>query len=121
MASTGKGGFESTAAEGLPNTARNLSVARHLKVLRQEAIFTDGALPARVKALAAVLWSVSARCEPCIEAYMRKARELGATPQESGEMLAIASAMGGCVGETWAHKALATSASDARTEACCER
>lgn len=98
---------------------RSARVARHLKVMRQDAIFSDGVLPARIKALAAALWSVSARCEPCIDAYMRKAQELGATPDETEEMLAIASAMGGCVGETWANKARAVPG-DARTDACCD-
>jgi len=94
-------------------------VARHLKVIRQEAIFTEGVLPARIKALAAALWSVSARCEPCMEAYIRKAQELGATAQEAEEMLAVASAMGGCVGETWANKALAA-ANGSQSDECCE-
>lgn len=93
---------------------------RHLKVMRHEAIFRDGVLPARIKALAAALWSVSARCEPCIEGYMRQAREFGATPAETGEMLAIASAMGGCVGETWANKALSVMTEERQTDDCCE-
>lgn len=97
----------------------NARIARHLKVMRQEAIFSDGVLPARIKALAAALWSVSARCEPCIEAYMGKAQELGATAEETAEMLAIASAMGGCVGETWANKAL-RAVEDGPVGGCCE-
>nr|WP_294866237.1 hypothetical protein [uncultured Pseudogulbenkiania sp.] len=32
-------------------------------------------------------------------------RQLGATGKEMGEMLAVASTMGGCVGEMWALKA----------------
>lgn len=81
--------------------------ARHLKLMRQAAIFSDGALPARWKAMAAALWSVSARCESCACFYVHKAQELGATRAEIDEMLAIASVMGGCVGETWAAKASA--------------
>lgn len=98
----------------------NPRLVRHLKVMRQEAIYQDGALPARVKVLAAVLWSVSARCEPCIAAYMHQAKQLGATSEEMAEMLAVASAMGGCVGETWANKALAIARDDLRTDTCCE-
>jgi AhpD family alkylhydroperoxidase len=94
--------------------------ARHLKFMRQHTLFKDGVLPARIKVLAAALWSVSARCEPCIHFYMRKARELGATREEIGEMLAIASTMGGCVGETWAMKAFSASTYDQQTGACCE-
>ena len=44
--------------------------------MRQEAIFTDGAVPARYKALGAMLWAVSARCEPCIKFYVQQARRL---------------------------------------------
>ena len=98
----------------------NGGTARHLKFMRQEAIFSDGVLPARLKALAAALWSVSARCEPCIRFYMQKARELGATREEIGEMLAVASAMGGCVGETWAVKAYSAVRDNLPEAACCE-
>lgn len=94
--------------------------ARHLKLMRQEAIFSDGVLPARLKTLAAALWSVSARCEPCIRFYMQKAQELGATREEVGEMLAIASTMGGCVGETWAAKAFSAMDHGEQNGACCE-
>jgi len=81
------------------------NTAGHIQKMRQEAIFTDGVFPAKVKALAAALWGISARCEPCLKFYMLKAKELGATEQEVGEFLAVASAMGGCVGEMWALKA----------------
>lgn len=94
--------------------------ARHLKLMRQEAIFTDGALPACWKALAAALWGVSARCEPCARFYVQKAQKLGATRAEIAEMLAIASVMGGCVGETWAAKAGAAVREDSPESDCCE-
>jgi alkylhydroperoxidase/carboxymuconolactone decarboxylase family protein YurZ len=81
------------------------NTAGHIQKMRQEAIFTDGLFPAKVKALAAALWGISARCEPCLKFYILKAKELGATEQEVGEFLAVASAMGGCVGEMWALKA----------------
>ncbi len=83
-----------------------------IQTMRQRAIFTDGVLAARHKALAAVLWAVSARCEPCIKYYVRQARERGASREELGEMLAVASAMGGCVGEMWALKAFHAFAGD---------
>jgi AhpD family alkylhydroperoxidase len=79
--------------------------AKHIQQMRQAAIFTDGALPARQKALGAMLWSISARCEPCIVFYVQQAVTLGATEAELGEMLAVAATMGGCVGEMWALKA----------------
>ena len=91
--------------------------------MRQRAIFADGVLPARHKALAAVLWAVSARCEPCVKYYVRQAREHGVTKEELGEMLGVASAMGGCVGEMWALKAFHAYATDAGTSSdeagCC--
>lgn len=80
-------------------------VTRHIQQMRQAAIFTDGALPAHQKSLAAMLWSISARCEPCIVFYVQQAVTRGATEAELGEMLAVASTMGGCVGEMWALKA----------------
>jgi AhpD family alkylhydroperoxidase len=79
--------------------------ARHIQQMRQAAIFTDGALPARQKALGAMLWSISARCEPCIAFYVQQAATRGATEAELGEVLAIAATMGGCVAEMWALKA----------------
>lgn len=75
--------------------------------MRQKAIYTDGALPAKFKVLCSLLWSISARCEPCVKYYALKSRELGATEAEVGEICAVASTMGGCVGETWALKAFA--------------
>lgn len=73
--------------------------------MRQKVIFTDGAIPKKYKALAAVLWAVSSRCEPCAKYYVARAREFDITEEELGEFLAIASTMGGCVGEMWAVKA----------------
>lgn len=78
---------------------------RHIDAMRRDAIFTDGAVPARLKALAAMLWAISARCEPCAAFYVGEAVRRGATESELGEFLAVASTMGGCVGEMWALKA----------------
>lgn len=77
----------------------------HIQKMRQEAIFTDGSIQAKHKTLGAVLWAVSARCEPCIRYYVQQASRLGVTQEELGEFLAVASTMGGCVGEMWALKA----------------
>lgn len=96
------------------------NTAAHIQAMRQEAVFTDGVLPAKVKALAAAVWGISARCEPCLKFYVLKAKELGATTQEIGEILAVASAMGGCVGEMWALKAYqAAQSADRPMETCC--
>lgn len=81
---------------------------RHIRQMRESAIFADGTISACHKALAAALWSISARCEPCIAYYVQQATTRGASEAEVGEMLAVASTMGGCVGEMWALKAWKT-------------
>lgn len=98
--------------------------ASHIEQMRQVVLYTDGVLSSRTKVMGALLWSVSARCEPCVTHYARKAIELGATKEELSEMLAVASVMGGCVGETWALKALAAAkpadnSDGPRAESCC--
>lgn len=98
--------------------------ASHIEQMRQAALYTDGALTSRTKVLAALLWSISSRCEPCVVHYARKAVELGTPKEELTEMLAVASVMGGCVGETWALKAFtaATSAKESSAsheQPCC--
>lgn len=98
------------------------STAAHIEQMRNEALYVDGALSARVKVLSALLWSVSVRCEPCVAHYARKAVELGASREELAEMLAVAATMGGCVGETWALKAFAAARADKADgdeESCC--
>ncbi len=77
----------------------------HIHKMRETAIFSEGAVPAKYKALASVLWAIESRCEPCIRYYVQKASELGASEPEFGEFFAVASTMGGCVGEMWALKA----------------
>ena len=80
-------------------------VPRQINEMRQQHIFKDGEVSAKHKTLAAMLWSISSRCEPCIKYYAGQARKLGASESELGEFLAVASTMGGCVGEMWALKA----------------
>lgn len=77
----------------------------HIQKMRQETIFTAGIVPIKYKVLAAVLWSVNAKCEPCIRFYIQQAMKAGASEEELGEFLAVAATMGGCVGEMWALKA----------------
>jgi AhpD family alkylhydroperoxidase len=76
-----------------------------IEQMRQKAIFSEGQVPKKFKILTAMLWSISSRCEPCIKFYVYQAMKAGATEQELGEFLAVASTMGGCVGEMWALKA----------------
>lgn len=73
--------------------------------MRKKAIFSDGAVPQKFKILTAMIWSISSRCEPCFKYYVQRAVQAGTTEAEVGEFLAIASVMGGCVGEMWALKA----------------
>lgn len=76
-----------------------------IEKMRQKSIFSDGAVPKKFKILTAMIWSISARCEPCFKYYVHQATKAGATEAELGEFLSIASTMGGCVGEMWALKA----------------
>lgn len=92
-----------------------------IQSMRQKALYADGALPSKFKILGALLWSISARCEPCVKYYAAKAREVGVTAEEMGETCAVASTMGGCVGETWALKAFAAfRGGEANDAECCE-
>lgn len=76
-----------------------------LDQMRKKAIFSEGAVPQKFKILTAMIWAISARCEPCFKYYVQRAIQAGTTEPELGEFLAIASTMGGCVGEMWALKA----------------
>lgn len=97
--------------------------AQHIDQMRAKAIFSEeGTVPKKHKALAAALWSISARCEPCFKFYISKAKEFGATEEETGEFLAIATTMGGCVGEMWALKAFQAfrdEGNEHHPETCC--
>lgn len=73
--------------------------------MRRKTIFSDGAVPQKFKILTAMVWAISARCEPCFKYYVQRAVQAGTNESELGEFLAIASTMGGCVGEMWALKA----------------
>lgn len=76
-----------------------------IEQMRQKTIFYEGTVPKKFKILTAMTWAISARCEPCFKYYIQQAIKSGATETELGEFLAIASTMGGCVGEMWALKA----------------
>ena len=76
-----------------------------IEQMRKKAIFSDVAFPQKFKILTSMIWAISARCEPCFKYYVQRAVNAGATEAEFGEFLAIASTMGGCVGEMWALKA----------------
>ncbi len=97
------------------------NTTRTINMMREEVIFKDGVLSGKQKALMATIWGISARCEPCLTYYVLKAKELGVTEAELGEALAVASTMGGCVGETWALKAFkAFKSSQSAYECACD-
>lgn len=92
-----------------------------IQQLRQQVIFKDGALSAKIKTLIAMVSAINARCEPCLSYYALQAKTLGTTETELGEVLAVVSTMGGCVGEMWALKAYkAFKEQDTSLNACCE-
>lgn len=89
--------------------------------MRQEIIFSEGIFSPKMKASMALVWSISAQCEPCLKYYVLKAKELGLREEELGELLAVGSVMGGCVGEMWCLKAYhAFKHADEMSESCCD-
>ena len=80
-------------------------IHRALQAMREVA-YADGQLPGRHKLLTALAIAVSVKCEPCIRMYVEKAVQAGASRDETIEVLNVAMAMGGCVGEAWVQKAL---------------
>ena len=72
----------------------------------REVAYGDGEVPGKHKLLVALAIAASVECEPCIRMYAEKAVKAGATREEAVEILNVTMAMGGCVGEAWAHKAL---------------
>jgi len=87
--------------------------------MRKDVIFADGKVDKKFKALGAVLWSISEKCEPCIKFYVLQTKKFGVTKEELAEYLAVASTMGGCVGEMWALKAFAAFNEESSGESCC--
>ena len=72
----------------------------------RDVAYADGGVPGKHKLLVALAIAASVKCEPCIRMYAEKAVNAGATREEAVEILNVTMAMGGCVGEAWAHKAL---------------
>lgn len=100
----------------------SLGTTQKIQQMRQEVIFKDGAFSAKTKALVATICGINAKCEPCLKYYVLQAKTLGATETELGEILAVASTMGGCVGEMWAlkaYKAFIEEPND-KQDACCD-
>lgn len=69
-----------------------------------QAVFADGALPAKTKQLIAVAVAHVTQCPYCIKGHTRAARRAGATPQELMEAIWVAAEMR--AGAAYAHAAL---------------
>ena len=61
----------------------------------QKAANRPGALDAATKQAVAIALSVYARCEPCVKAHIRKARQMGFTQEEIDEAVWMGIAFGG--------------------------
>ena len=112
--------------EPLFHELRRLSpkVTGGLLRMRQEA-YRDGAVPAKYKLLAAMTVSITLRCEPCIQGYVKMAYDTGIAQEELIEFLEVAMTMQGCPGEEWsvkayqAYKELVTEKHSVSVGACC--
>ena len=94
--------------------------------MREES-YKDGTVPGKYKIMTALAISVAIRCEPCIKAYAKMAKDHGVTQEEFVEFLNVAMTMQGCPGEEWAIKAFSAfqeygegqSLSSTSEESCC--
>ena len=58
--------------------------ASAISKMRQDVIFSEGTFSPKIKTAMALVWSISAKCEPCLKYYAVKAKELGLTEEEVG-------------------------------------
>lgn len=70
-----------------------------------ESVFTDGALPAKIKQLIAVAAAHVTQCPYCIRGHTKGALREGATPEQIMEAIWVAAEMR--AGGAYAHSALA--------------
>ena len=75
-----------------------------------QAVFRDGALPAKTKQLIAVAVAHVTQCPYCIRGHTKAALRQGATPEELMEAIWVAAEMR--AGGAYAHSALALEAMD---------
>lgn len=73
----------------------------------QRAVFTDGALPARVKELIALAIAVTRECDGCIAAHALGAARRHATEEEVAEAMGVAILLNGGPATVWGPRALA--------------
>lgn len=67
----------------------------------------DGALPARIKELIALVVAVVEHCDGCVAYHARAAATAGATEQEVAEALGVALLMNGGPASVWGPRAFA--------------
>jgi AhpD family alkylhydroperoxidase len=79
-----------------------------------QAVFRDGALPAKTKQLIAVAVAHVTQCPYCIKGHTKAARREGATPEELMEAIWVAAEMR--AGGAYAHSALALETIDAASD-----
>jgi len=70
-----------------------------------KAVFSDGALPEKIKQLIAVAVAHTTQCPYCIRGHTRAAHRCGATPKEVMEAIWVAAEMR--AGGAYAHSVLA--------------
>jgi len=66
--------------------------------------FKDGAVPVKTKELIALGIAQITQCPWCIDAHARRARKVGASDQEIGEVIFVSMAM--AAGAAWSHGGL---------------
>ena len=79
-----------------------------------QAVFADGALPAKVKQLIAVAVAHVTQCPYCIRGHTKAALRHGATPQEVMEAIWVAAEMR--AGAAYAHSVVSLTAMTEGTE-----
>lgn len=83
-----------------------------------QAIFKDGALPAKTKELMAVTAAHVTQCPWCIEDHVKRAVKQGATDEEIAEAAFVAMALR--AGAAFAHSSIAMAVSDEQRKAAAE-
>ncbi|MEA2295525.1 MAG: hypothetical protein QOE86_3164 [Solirubrobacteraceae bacterium] len=73
----------------------------------QQAVMTDGALPAKVKELIALAIAATRQCDGCIAAHALGATRQEAAEDEVAEAMGVVVLMNGGPGTVWAPRALA--------------
>ncbi|MGD0289994.1 MAG: carboxymuconolactone decarboxylase family protein [Candidatus Binataceae bacterium] len=75
-----------------------------------QAVFKDGALPAKTKELMAVTAAHVTQCDWCIEDHVKRAKKLGSSDEEIAEAVFVAMALR--AGGAFAHSCVAMAVTD---------